>query len=84
MNKRKKQWEQEVQTAIKGYEYHTGNEYDYYGKRSRKNKIKWKDSKGFTHWINWIIRFILGVSLILYTLSKMIGLDLIEVILKGR
>jgi hypothetical protein len=84
MNNRKKQWEQEVQSAIKGYEYQTGNEYDYYGKRSRKVKTKWNDRKGSSYWINWIIRFILGISMIALTVSKMIGLDLIGILFKGR
>lgn len=82
MNNRKKQWEHEVQNAINGYEFRTGNEYDYYGKRSRKNKIKWKQGKGYSYWINWIIRFILGISMIAYTVSRMIGIDIIGLIFK--
>lgn len=84
MNKRKKQWDIELQQGISEYENRTGNEYDYYGRRSRKTKIKWKDSKGASYRISWIIRYILGISMIAYTITRYLGIDLISIIFKGR
>jgi adenylate kinase family enzyme len=66
MNKRKKQWENEVNKGIQIFENTSKETYDYYGKLNRRHHIR--SSKGIRHWLNIAIRILLASALLFYQL----------------
>lgn len=75
---RKKQWEQECAQGIREYEKESGMEYDYYGKINKKEKIDWKDNWNVSHGVRILIRWILGIGLLLYSIF---GIDIFDFML---
>lgn len=71
MNRRKKEWKKQVDDGKQKYENEMNMVYDYYGELNRRHHIK--STKGLWYWIRLIIRFVLGISLMVYTLSRILS-----------
>ena len=68
MKKRNNKWQLEVDDAINQYETKTEQEYSYYVKLNKRGRLRL--SKGFHYYFTWMIRIILGLVMIYFTLKS--------------
>ena len=71
MNKRKKEWQRQVKEATGYYEFKNDSKHEFYNDINRRKRLKY--SRGINFYINWIIRLIIGISLMYLTLKNLIS-----------